>query len=938
MISSAKTKLFVLPLLLCAVAAAHSQTDAQQPIRIGIGGLETLERLEAKYEPLADYLSREIGHPVEMFYLWSSQDLIQAMVQQRIQVMYGFAGAYTEARRHGAAEPLVKRVRTSGNSRYHGVIFTRANSGIKSLQDLRGKSIAFSDRYSDGGYVLPRLTLARAGIIDLNRFFKSVTFKYNRDGVMYAVLTGQADVGVIASHLYDQFWRNPQELQKVMPILARTDDIELGPVSYDPQQIPLNSGIVARMRQAFLQIRLDSPDPSIRKLAKGLSIQEFTVAKDSDYDAIRAAWDGVRQLPEVFASPEREDAPEFDTLMLDPVKHANIPTWHPANWVSSVLLSVIGLSVIVTTIILPARQQRTRLQARFTTYFVAFVAVVLTIFAITTMVQQRRIILREAVESRLRLVERLAKQSQDLLLKQNRAGIEEFVATYLKQYAEEVHDQFPHANIRIAFVEGSGRMIYPERDPFRNGEPFVAEYWTLRSKDPKDNLRIGGVQISLPVEQMDATWFAAMRQWFIVLLCAVLVAYGLSSSLAAHLVQPIAQLTGAAERIGKEATSHLTWNPLPEKVSDLPPKDEVGRLVDTFNQMALHLEYHDRELRHKVEELEQTQKELEMARKRDWMAFTAGLAHNFRRETSGYLRYCDELIEFLRTASVSEPDSERLLRAVRFIRETAYDRGTFFDFLHYFAMRQMGRDEPHTVDPLRLTSAADVCHFAVNLFERGKQVNLARGGRGQGSKWAFDEIQPLVVVPSRWTPGTLAERPVMVFIWLELLNNAVKWCSGALPIEIYACQTEREVVFGLTNDLQLRVSSRDDLDSWIPRCPHDAPRYYQWTQDVAERYLCDECLASVISEHLLHAPAAGETRRSDEPEYPGTGLGLFLIDFFVTEFYRGVLRLGVCDHEFYQRQRQRGLSFNGRNWQKEKRVFCEFTVAYGAAGYVRDEG
>jgi hypothetical protein len=34
----------------------------------------------------------------------------------------------------------------------------------------------------------------------------------------------------------------------------------------------------------------------------------------------------------------------------------------------------------------------------------------------------------------------------------------------------------------------------------------------------------------------------------------------------------------------------------------------------------------------------------------------------------------------------------------------------------------------------------------------------------------------------------------------------------------------------------------------------------------------------------------------------------------------------------------RGLSFNGRNWQKEKRVFCEFTAAYGAAGYVKDEG
>jgi phosphonate transport system substrate-binding protein len=66
---------------------------------------------------------------------------------------------------------LVLRRWQRGKAEYQSLIFAKKDSGINSLQDLRGKVIAFEDPESTSGHFLPRFFLVKRGfkMVETNR-------------------------------------------------------------------------------------------------------------------------------------------------------------------------------------------------------------------------------------------------------------------------------------------------------------------------------------------------------------------------------------------------------------------------------------------------------------------------------------------------------------------------------------------------------------------------------------------------------------------------------------------------------------------------------------------------------------------------------------------------------------------------------------------------
>jgi phosphonate transport system substrate-binding protein len=75
------------------------------------------------------------------------------------------------------------------------VLLVRADSPYRTLADLRGKSLMFTERLSASGFLIPYYELTKQGY-EPERFFGRLAFSGGHTEAVAAVLNGQADAGV----------------------------------------------------------------------------------------------------------------------------------------------------------------------------------------------------------------------------------------------------------------------------------------------------------------------------------------------------------------------------------------------------------------------------------------------------------------------------------------------------------------------------------------------------------------------------------------------------------------------------------------------------------------------------------------------------------------------------------------------------------------------
>jgi phosphonate transport system substrate-binding protein len=198
---------------------------------------------------------------------------------------------YVLASREAKARIVARNV-WHGKSTFTSRIYVRRDSGLKTLEDLRGKTIAFVDPSSSSGYTYPMVLLMQRGLVkdrDPKTFFREVAFAGSHDAAMRALLNGHVDAIASFDMAREQYLSDPAEREKIV-FVAETPPIpEAGIAARDG----MDPAAVARVRAALLQMR----GPAYASLLKRMyDIDGFEPAEDRDYDSVRAAVEllGVR--------------------------------------------------------------------------------------------------------------------------------------------------------------------------------------------------------------------------------------------------------------------------------------------------------------------------------------------------------------------------------------------------------------------------------------------------------------------------------------------------------------------------------------------------------------------------------------------------------------------------------------------------------------------
>jgi phosphonate transport system substrate-binding protein len=200
-------------LLLGAAAALPAATAIAQPapagrrawasevpqIRIGLlGGENEADRL-GRFGTYARLIEQTFGVPVRLFPAGDYAGVMQGFAARQLEIAglgpSGYAGIWLDT--NGNIEPLVVTQEADGSTGYYAVMYVRADSGITTLEQMRGKSLAWADPNSTSGYLVPRFELRQSGIDpEPGRFFSRTGFGGGHEQATIAVLQRQYDASV----------------------------------------------------------------------------------------------------------------------------------------------------------------------------------------------------------------------------------------------------------------------------------------------------------------------------------------------------------------------------------------------------------------------------------------------------------------------------------------------------------------------------------------------------------------------------------------------------------------------------------------------------------------------------------------------------------------------------------------------------------------------
>ncbi|MDP9454867.1 MAG: phosphate/phosphite/phosphonate ABC transporter substrate-binding protein [Actinomycetota bacterium] len=178
-----------------------SDAQAQEPLRVGLVPNQNPEKVQAEYEPLGDYLSKELGTEVELSVPASYNAVVEAMASGELDLAYFGGLTYVQARERAEVHPLVTEINPrTHDTTYRSVVIVPADSPVREVSELRGQDFAFGSVSSTSGSLYPSIMLKEAGV-DYRTDLGETTYTGGHDATAQAVAGGRVDAGGIEDRI-----------------------------------------------------------------------------------------------------------------------------------------------------------------------------------------------------------------------------------------------------------------------------------------------------------------------------------------------------------------------------------------------------------------------------------------------------------------------------------------------------------------------------------------------------------------------------------------------------------------------------------------------------------------------------------------------------------------------------------------------------------------
>jgi phosphonate transport system substrate-binding protein len=252
---------------------------SNKPLRIGIASMITPVDTVKYYQGIVDYVSLRLGTPAEMIHRRTYAEMDRLIEAGEVDVVFLCSAPYVKNRREIGVELLVAP-QVNGKPFYNSYVIVHKDSGISSLEDLKGKTFAFTDPRSNTGKLYPEYVLAKKGFSS-DAFFDKYVYSYSHNKSVELVAKKVVDGAAMESLVYEYMKKTRSPYIGQTRVVMKSPDFGTPPVVAAKD---VSVFLREKVREIFLGMHAD---PKGKNILDAMHIDRFVEVPDSNYDTIR---------------------------------------------------------------------------------------------------------------------------------------------------------------------------------------------------------------------------------------------------------------------------------------------------------------------------------------------------------------------------------------------------------------------------------------------------------------------------------------------------------------------------------------------------------------------------------------------------------------------------------------------------------------------------
>lgn len=244
-----------LALGVATLVPAHAQLVAdgtkERPLRVLLipadGGTES--GTKADYQPVFNAIARTTGLHFDLKVGQSYGAVVEGMCNQLADIAFLGPVAYVQAHKRGCAQLLAVAVE-KGSSTYYAGMFTKADSPVKSLHDVKGKRMAFGDVNSASSFTFQVAMMLDAGM-DPVKDLSAIRMTGSHANSLAALTQGQVDVASLSFDSYEKAVKQGAVDPAQIRVVAKSMAIPNPPLALNSK---LTEPLKAQIKTAFASV------------------------------------------------------------------------------------------------------------------------------------------------------------------------------------------------------------------------------------------------------------------------------------------------------------------------------------------------------------------------------------------------------------------------------------------------------------------------------------------------------------------------------------------------------------------------------------------------------------------------------------------------------------------------------------------------------------